>query len=655
MLAASLLLVIATLSGTLLTFFYDRSAPFAARLCMGAATGLALLSAIGFLFALRLGLTPATCVLTALALALPFLFLLRTDRRRYILGEIGAALRKAAAAARKPNRITVTYVLFYCVIAILLSAVYSRAAYQTVDGIFTGVRNNLGDLTLHLQVIASFAQGHNFPPEDPTYAGVRFAYPFLVDFLAAMLVRAGADVLNAMWLQNMVLSLALVGLLQYWTHLLTRSRLAALIAPLLVLFSGGLGWAWIFQDVHNSSNGLIPLLEHLPHEYTIMDAGGILRWGNSLTTLFVPQRSILFGMPLALCVLCLWWKTIAAETRASSKEASNNDVVSRRRMIAAGLFAGLLPLIHAHTFLVIMGVGACLMLLFRASFRNWFLFFAVAVIVALPQLLWLGQSGGVKLASYVAWQPGWDHGKLNAVPFWLLNTGLFIPLLVMALTWRQPDKALPKRLIMYYSPFLLCFIVPNLIKLAPWVWDNIKVLFWWYVASAPLVAWVLARGLRSRPGVRWLAAGALATLVLAGALDILRVVTGAGEYREFDPNGIAIARLISDQAAPRAVVLHAPTYNSPLFLTGRRSLLGYPGWMWSRGLDYSQRQAEIGRMYAGASDADALLRRYQIEYVLIGPEELSSLSVNREFWSHNSFQQVGGHRLYRTNLPSGGD
>src|SRR5260370_6661975 len=108
-------------------------------------------------------------------------------------------------------------------------------------------------------------------------------------------------------------------------------------------------------------------------------------------------------------------------------------------MIAAGFFAGLLPLIHAHTFLVIMGVGACLMLLFRASFRNWFVFFAVAVIVALPQLLWLGQSGGVKLASYVAWQPGWDHGQFNTVSFWLIHTRLFIPLLVMALTlWHPP-------------------------------------------------------------------------------------------------------------------------------------------------------------------------------------------------------------------------
>src|SRR5262249_14414686 len=77
--------------------------------------------------------------------------------------------------------------------------------YETPDGIFTAVRNNLGDLPLHLQVINSFAQGHNLPPEDPTFAGVRFAYPFMTDFLAAMLVKgAGADVISAMWAENML-------------------------------------------------------------------------------------------------------------------------------------------------------------------------------------------------------------------------------------------------------------------------------------------------------------------------------------------------------------------------------------------------------------------------------------------------------------------
>ena len=86
----------------------------------------------------------------------------------------------------------VGYLVFYLVVAILLAMVFGRAVFERPDGIYTGFTNNLGDLPLHLQVINSFVQGQNLPPEDPTFAGVRFAYPFLVDFLAAMLVRVGA-------------------------------------------------------------------------------------------------------------------------------------------------------------------------------------------------------------------------------------------------------------------------------------------------------------------------------------------------------------------------------------------------------------------------------------------------------------------------------
>src|SRR5262249_10731195 len=336
------------------------------------------------------------------------------------------------------------------------SAVFASAGYETPDGIFTSARNNLGDLPLHLQIINSFAQGQNVLPEDPTFAGVRFAYPFMTDFLAAMLIKASArtDVLSAMWAENMFAALALVGMLQYWTWLLTRSRLAAFIAPLLVLFSGGLGWAWIFQDVHDSSHGLAPLLASLPHSYTIMDAGGILRWGNSLTTLFVPQRSILFGMPLAIVIFCQWWLAVG-DSGAEAGQPSG-----KRRMFAAGILAGLLPLVHAHTFLVVMAVGACLALIFYASWRNWLLFFATAGAVSLPQILWLERSGGVKLSSYLGWQPGWDHANFNPVLFWLANTGLFIPLLLAALLGRRPSFALPKRVVKFYAPFLLCFILP---------------------------------------------------------------------------------------------------------------------------------------------------------------------------------------------------
>jgi hypothetical protein len=675
MFVACLLLIIAIIGGTLLTFLFDHTAPRAARLCMGASIGLALMATVGFLLALVLGLGAATIILSAVLLLLPLLLLLNRERRSVILN----ALRSPASAARKSSIAGIGYLAFYLAIAILVAMVFGRAVFERPDGIYTGVMNNLGDLPLHLQVINSFAQGHNLPPEDPTFAGVRFAYPFLVDFLAAMLVRAGAGVIFAMWLQNMVLAMAFIGLLHYWTILLTRNRLAGVIAPLLVLFNGGLGWWLLFSDT--PVDGFFLQLGNLQHDYTIVP-NSILRWGNSLTTLLVPQRSILFGMPLAITIFCQWWLAIsrqedappANEPTATSALEQRNAVSTKvsksrskrsrkaaaavlqpeppnfylRRMLAAGLCAGLLPLIHAHTFLAVMAVAACLALIFRSARRNWLYFFAVAIVVFVPEVLWLANTGGVNTRSYLAWQPGWDHGTHNVIWFWFVNTGLFIPLLVIALFWRRGTFKLPPRLVRFYAPFMFCFIVPNLVKVAPWVWDNIKVLFLWYVASAPIVGLLLARWWQQRSLLRWLAPAVLATLVLAGALDVLRVVSEASEYREFDAPGIAAASLISAQASPRALVLHAPIYNSPVFLTGRRSLLGYPGWMWSRGLDYSQRSADIESIYSGEPEADALLRKYNVDYVLVGPLELAAFKVNEQFWSkYRRVSPAGAYRVYQ--------
>jgi hypothetical protein len=306
----------------------------------------------------------------------------------------------------------------------------------------------------------------------------------------------------------------------------------------------------------------------------------------------------------------------------------------------------MLPLIHAHTFLVVMAVAACLTLIFPSIWRRWLLFFAPAIALSFPELLWL--RGGVNAQSFLGWQPGWDHGNHNVLWFWFVNAGPFLLTLIAALLWPRRDLALPQPLKKFYIPFLFCFIVPNLIRLAPWVWDNIKVLFLWYIASTPLVALFLAKWWTQRSRWRWLMPVVLASMVLAGGLDVLRVITGTTELREFDQPGIAIARIISDQAGPRAVVLHAPTYNTPVFLTGRRSLLGYPGWIWSRGLDYSQRETDIQRIYSGGPEAATLLRKYGVDYLLVGPEELAQLPMNEQFLSqYRKLAQAGPYRLYR--------
>jgi hypothetical protein len=205
---------------------------------------------------------------------------------------------------------------------------------------------------------------------------------------------------------------------------------------------------------------------------------------------------------------------------------------------------------------------------------------------------------------------------------------------------------------MFFLPFTLCFIIPNVLKMAPWIWDNIKVLFYWWLASAPLVALLLARLWRQGGPKRAIAMCLFICVTLAGALDVTAIVLRSSQYGVFDAQGISFAELIKQQVPPRSMVIHAPVHNHPVFLTGRRSLMGYPGHVWTHGLEYVQRESEIKRVYSGGLDANDILRKYQVEYAVVGPLERHLMYVNEQFFS--KFQivgEVGEYRLYKISEP----
>jgi len=602
----TLLLVLAAwLGGAAATYLFDDDAPLVARLAVGGPLGLAVFGLAGFVAASLLGLGPAAVAAGLLAAAAPLLAFADPDRRR----RLGADARAALAW---PGRAELATVLFYVCMALLVWQVTGRAALFEGGAIGTGVDHNLGDLPFHLAIISGFAHGQNLPPEHPELAGVRLTYPFLVDFVAAMLVRAGGSLRSALFLEGLVLGLCIVALLHRWSLLLTRDRLAALVSPVLFLLNGGMGWTLLWRDVKPQQGGLVALLAHLPHNYTILPTGD-LRWGNVVTTLLVPQRTLLLGLPLALAAATLWWQ--ALEQGPSADEAR-----ARRRMAGAGVIAGLLPLVHGHSFAVVMAAAAGLALLFPR--RTWAWFFAPAVALALPQVFWMAAGSALRSRSFVDGHVGWDHGEENVVFFWLRNTGLFIPLLLAAFGWRRRDGGtlVPGRLARFYVPFALCFIVPNLLRLSPWIWDNIKFLVYWFMASTPIVALLVAHWWR-RGAWRAAAVVSLVLLTLAGALDVWRVVSRAETHVIFDADAVSFADRLREATPPRALVLHVPSYRSPVFLAGRRSLLGYPGHIWSQGLDAGTREADIALMYRGGADAAELIRRYGVDYVMYGPEE----------------------------------
>jgi hypothetical protein len=219
---------------------------------------------------------------------------------------------------------------------------------------------------------------------------------------------------------------------------------------------------------------------------------------------------------------------------------------------------------------------------------------------------------------------------------------------VTAILWRDKEYLVPRRLLLFFLPFTLCFIIPNVVRLAPWIWDNVKVLFYWYVASAPLIALLLAYLWRRKGVARAAALVLFVSLTLAGALDVWGVVSRSAEFREFDRDGITFAEMIKTRTAPRSLILQAPIHNHPVFLTGRRALMGYPGHIWTHGLDYVEREREIKQIYAGGPGADNLLARYGVEYVVVGPLEKMLMPVNDSFFAkYTKVGEAGEYRLYK--------
>ena len=76
--------------------------------------------------------------------------------------------------------------------------------------------------------------------------------------------------------------------------------------------------------------------------------------------------------------------------------------------------------------------------------------------------------------------------------------------------------------------------------------------------------------------------------------------------------------------------------------------MGYPGHVWTHGLEFAGRESEIKRVYAGSPDAVTILRKYDVDYAVVGPLEGNVMSVNDQFFFR--FQllgEVGGYRLYK--------
>jgi hypothetical protein len=205
----------------------------------------------------------------------------------------------------------------------------------------------------------------------------------------------------------------------------------------------------------------------------------------------------------------------------------------------------------------------------------------------------------------------------------------------------------------WFSPMWLWFLVPNLIVLQPWIWDNTKFFVFWALLGSVLVGGVLA-GMLRRGRVSAIAAAVMFVLLgLSGALDLTRAADFSVSAVQFtDTDGLRVAEWVREHTGPTAIFVASDEHNSPISaLAGRRVLIGYPGWLWTYGLaDWQSKGADNKLILAGDPSTPDLVRKYRIDYVMIGPQEISH-GASRAYWDEHGMRiyERGAYTVYRTN------
>jgi hypothetical protein len=226
--------------------------------------------------------------------------------------------------------------------------------------------------------------------------------------------------------------------------------------------------------------------------------------------------------------------------------------------------------------------------------------------------------------------------------FWILNAGLLLFLLVFA--WRRSDA----RLMRWYFPFVVIWLLGFLVRTQPWEWDNNNHFVWWQAATVVVVAPLLASWLGSTPAARAGAVVAMVALTLGGVLSFVY----AAEHRlELWTDGdMKFARDVRAATPRNAVILTSNGHTHPVTgLSGRQVVMGYTGWFSSHGLDEPRYEADDNAMLAGDVDR---MRRLGVGYVVLGPWEESQARENH-FTLGAVFQDRGRFDLVLQEFFSG--
>ena len=492
---------------------------------------------------------------------------------------------------------------------------------REVDGALHCGQSTYGDLCMHLSFAAGLV-GQSYAPQYTLLPGATLGYPFLVDALSSTMLIYGTPLSLSFIIPGTLMTVYVFAGLYFLTWEITRRRAASVLAVVLLLFSGGLGFIGTldlsglnnFAGLKNALHGYYQAPANLPDSNLV--------WVNALCDLLIPQRTLMAGWTCVLPALYLLY--------TGMKSGRTSDFA------ALGLWAGPMVMIHTHSFLALgmISLGAMVYTLLRGeqdrkrSLLNFGVYGVLACILAFPQLLkWTFPQtvDGGSLRLMFNWMNNNDGSlKDGYLWFWVKNAGpVFLFLLPAALSTK--DK--PLKALMWGS--LALFLLAEFVLFQPNVYDNNKLFYVSYICALPCAAGLLVNVYDRLKGIRGralLAAAFLFVCTASGAISIARECVS--DYELFSPAQAEAAEYLKENTPTDAMVLTSNNHNNAAAsLAGRRIVCGSALYLYYHGLSYQRQEADAALMLQYPEELENLYEQYGIDYVYVSSYERAGQSV----------------------------
>ena len=553
------------------------------------------------------------------------------------------------------------------------------------EGALHSGQSTYGDMNMHLGFITSIARQQTFPPDYSILPGTPLAYPFLSDSISSSLYLFGASLRTA-YLVPMYAALlqVLTGMYctaKYLLHPMGNAcRQKSFLAFVLFFFNGGLGFYYFITKGFGNENftRIFSAFYETPTNYVSSN----IQWHNILCDMLIPQRATLFGWAVLFPVLALLIKARQSkESRyfaAAGVFAGGLVLIHTHSFLALGILcAGFLALDLYHSchtgnpgrwplitrFFVVLALllamsfirmkqqsdtpfpahavlamglfiigcfaGILLFYLIRGYSRRilltWGLFLGIVLLLALPQLFGFtfrqAQEG-----QFVRGAFNWANSTDGYLWFYVKNLGILFILAVLMLVLgsrKQLQLVLPACLLWLISEFIL--FQPN-------PYDNNKLLLAAYlffcIGIADFIWDTIPSMIHENPRqMRIITISAVIPLAtFAAVLTMGREYVS--DYELYDSSYTALAEWVDTTTKPADTFLTASNHNNAIAsLTGRNIVCGSGTFLYYHGVDYAQREADIKIMYEDPARRDELLSQYEVNYIVIGSQELSSYAI----------------------------